>query len=51
MCPPLHVATELRGEADPPSPLVAKYGVQLAEEESCSRDNEKHILSLTRERL
>jgi hypothetical protein len=45
----MKVATELRGEADSSSPLVAKYGVQLVEEESGSRDIEKHVLSLTRE--
>jgi hypothetical protein len=50
MCPPLPVATELMGEAYSFSPLAAKYGVQLAEEESCSRDSEKYVLSLTRER-
>jgi hypothetical protein len=49
--PPLQVATELRSEADSAFQLVAKYGVQLAEEEFCSRDSEKHLLSLTRERL
>jgi hypothetical protein len=45
----MQVATELKGEADPSSPLVAKYGVQLAEGEFGSRDSEKHVLSLTRE--
>jgi hypothetical protein len=49
LCPLLHVATEMRVDMDSSSPLVAKYGVQLAEEEFGSRDSEKHVLSLTRE--
>jgi hypothetical protein len=49
MCPPLQVAPEVSGKPDLSSPLVAKYGVQLAEEESSSRDSEKYVLSMTRE--
>jgi hypothetical protein len=49
--PPLHVVTELPGEAYSASPLVAKDGVQLAEEESWSRDGEKQVLRMTREVL
>jgi hypothetical protein len=51
VCPPLHVATDLRGEAYSASSIVAKDGVQLAEEKSCSRVSEKRVMSLTRERL
>jgi hypothetical protein len=40
---------ELRDEADSSSPHVVKYGVQLAEEESGSRDSEKYVLLLTLE--
>jgi hypothetical protein len=51
MCPPLHVATKLRDEADPASPLVAHDGVQLAEKESRNRVSEKKVLSFTSEGL
>jgi hypothetical protein len=49
MCPKLEVETERRSEADSASQLVAKYGMQFAEEESGSRDRKNHVLSLTRE--
>jgi hypothetical protein len=47
LCPPLHVATELRGEASLASPLVPQYGVQLAEEEYDSQYIARGVLAKT----